>query len=232
MDDGDFNRKRHYTLEDDQLKVDWAHKNTYDWEYNKDKLPKRKKYFNADVSVNWQFVANSKECTFDVKWTYEKGEAVSFSTVPVPEEDHAAENELQNYKLEAYKLVQEEDVVKVVNKLMADEKFQTKLQENGLQEALQETVKVLLDEEVNNLVVSPVKKLLSNTTNELLLQDDRDKKVFKDQVEELNTKEKLPKSAKKLVLQLVKEYFKEQVLENFDDEEDKGLVKAFLKNLY
>ncbi|WP_034172071.1 hypothetical protein, partial [Chrysanthemum yellows phytoplasma] len=220
---------------------------------------------------------------------------------------------------------------------MADEKFQTKLQENGLQEALQETVKVLLDEEVNNLVVAPVKKLfkekatlfvldevenyhtkasekgkpkdtdlvvklldeevnkffnkedqekvkenlspfkrkvnsseklpktvkelvkeatfevkkvqkeeldtdemtekfseavkklLSNTTNELLLQDDRDKKVFKDQVEELNTKEKLPKSAKKLVLQLVKEYVKEQVLENFDDEEDKGLVKAFFE---
>ncbi|BAD04395.1 hypothetical protein PAM_310 [Onion yellows phytoplasma OY-M] len=51
FDDGDFNRKRHYTLEDDQLKVDWAHKNTYDCEYNKDKLPKRKKYFNAMVPL-------------------------------------------------------------------------------------------------------------------------------------------------------------------------------------
>ncbi|MGL9687259.1 MAG: hypothetical protein ACQBVK_00400 [Candidatus Phytoplasma sp. TWB_XP] len=339
LNDGFFNRKRHYTLEDDQLKVDWAHKNTYDWEYNEDNSPKRKKFFNADGSVNWQFVANSKECTFDFKWIYENGEVVNFSIVPVPEEYHAAEDELQNYKLEAYKLVQEEDVVKVVNKLMNDEKFQIKLQESGLQEALQEIVKVLLDEEVNNLVVAPVKKLfkekatlfvldevenyhtkasekgkpkdtdlvvklldeevnkffneedqekvkeklspfkrkvnsseklpktvkelvketisevkkvqkeeldtdemtekfseavkklLSNTTDELLLQNDRDKQVFKGQIEELNTKEKLPKPAKKLVLQLVKDYVKEQALENFDDEEDKGLVKVFFETI-
>ncbi|MFT2804880.1 hypothetical protein, partial [Candidatus Phytoplasma asteris] len=54
---------------------------------------------------------------------------------------------------------------------MADEKFQTKLQENGLQEALQETVKVLLDEEVNNLVLAPVKKLFKEKATLFVLDE-------------------------------------------------------------